>query len=253
MIYFLAEYCLDSLNGSFFQSAQALLDSDCNDSFYAPFIALYVAIIGFNTLETSIVLSQFMFLYKLFHSIDKQFVSLIKLVFSNQENPIYIGIYNLVYHIPVIPLIISISLHIAYVSITNKSRSLLSRILHSITRSLVCLIFTNIILCALVVFIINYILMDIFTKNYLAVKLRASAMLLSFCGVYFFVKTYKKVYLFSNCIRIDFVFTVEYSHPLLKQVVMSYLIFIFLFAASFYLQLIVARILKKVVKKKKTI
>lgn len=249
MIYFLAEYCLNSLNGNFFESAEQLIKSKQEHAFYAPFASLYIAIIGSNTFDISIVFSQIMFLYNLFHKIDQKFNLLMNYVFQDQKGHLYNKIFTLSNLFPIIPFAITMSLHLGYISVSNKYKSLLSRILYSIVNHISRLIFKNSLVAFLFSFLMNYILMDVFVKLHQISKLKASSIILSFSGTYFFLKTFQKLSI-SSKIGLE-VFNFDLNNIFEKNVIFSYTIFVLFWMSSYYLQHLLGFCISFFVSKKK--
>lgn len=251
MIYFLAEFCLNSLNGTFFDSTTKLEKSISPHTKYVPLVSLYILIVGFNTLNISVVLSQLLFLYNIFHSIDQTFIKVIKeLVFQNNT---YIGysIMNLIKTLPIIPLFISLSLNGAYVSYSNRCNSLLSRILYTMSAYISNCIFEEFIIIKMFEFALSYLVNSLFSKFYVISQLKTSALIFSFSGTYFFLKTYHKnaSFAFLNGKRFFFSFNLQKLPS--NSDLESYLAFLVLFLISFLSQMLIRSAILKLAKKSK--
>lgn len=262
MIYSVAEYFLDSLNSSFFESAKAILENNHAHLAYAPYIALYIALIGVNTLDISIVLSQILFLYNLFSKVNTKFDQFVKKTLSPENTKdlpdilINSGVFDKLQqflgYIPVIPFIITISLHIAYISPSNKFRSLFSRILYSCVAYLSFSIFSNQILIYGFSFITSYILSFYINRLYLTFKYTVVSFVLAFAGTYFFLKTYTKSPFFSSLISHEFLFNFNFFVDSSENVWFSYVIFIVLFLISISFQRLIKILIQLISKKQKT-
>lgn len=267
MIYFLAEYCLNSLNESFFKSAEEILNSSYAHVAYIPSICIYIALVGVNTFDISIVLSQILFLYNLFSKIDAKFEKLIQTALSPENNDtinnnavlrtafgndrLYKHVHSFISHVPVVPVIISMSLHIAYVSPTNKFRSLFGRILYSIVAHIGSSLFTNPVIRNVFEFILSYFMMSFISKFYLSSRLTTASLILAFSGTYFFTKTYSKSEFFASFISHQFVFKLNLHKFPGKSCVLSYIGFVIIFMTSFLFQRLVGLLFSLLVGKKK--
>ncbi|ELA42177.1 uncharacterized protein VICG_00820 [Vittaforma corneae ATCC 50505] len=267
MIYFLAEYCLDSLNESFFKSVQEILNSNYAHVSYIPSICIYIALVGVNTLDISIVLSQILFLYNLFNKINIKFEKLIQTTLSSEKNTsisnsdafrsifdrdgLYRHVHSFISYVPVIPIIISMSLHIAYVSPTNKFRSLLGRILYSIVAHIGSSLFTNLIIRSVFEFVLSYFVMAFISKFYLLSKYKTASLILAFSGTYFFVKTYRKSEFFASFMTHQFVFGLDFYKLPEKNTILSYIGFFIIFMASFLFQRLIGLLFNFLIGKKK--
>lgn len=223
MIYAIAEYCLNHLNGTFFDSINSILNSKREYINLIPQASLYIAFVGINTLDTSVILSHSMLLYSLFHRIDESFT------------------YYFHSNIPLVPLFFSFVLHQAYISPINKCVSLLNRILYSTVSLLTDLIISNAILRIAINFTITSLIVHLFSRS--PYKYYLASLILSFCGTYFFLKTYKKSEVFESMIEYEILF---------DGGIKSYILFISMILGSFCTQILIGYIIFKISSKKKT-
>lgn len=264
MIYFLAEYCLNSLNGTFFSSAEALQESNLEYTKLAPLGSLYIIFIGANTLNVSVVLSQLMFLYHLFHSIDCKFGQLVKNTVI-RDTVLSRCIHTFVSYVPIIPLLISLSLHGAYISYSNKCKALFTRILYSLCQQIVVLMLDiaaslakNAVLREPSIsmplnFCLNYLFVNLFSVFYRASELMASALVLSFGGTYFFLKTYAKSPLLGSVTTHEFSFLKDLASSGVSDMLISYLVFALIFSMSILSQKLINVIIVKSRRKEKIV
>lgn len=253
MIYFLAEYCLNSLNGTFFSSAGTILKSDLEYTKLFPLGSLYVGLVGINTMNVSVILSQLMFLYHLFYSIDYRFGQFVRSTIA-RDTILSQCINTLVSYIPIVPLLISLSLHSAYISYSNKCKALLTRILYTLCQQVVQTVL-NIVsnLCSNAVlrmpfismplnFCLNYLLVHTFSIFYRTSERMASASVLSFAGTYFFLKTYTKNPLLCTLVPQECSFPTNIANT---STLMPYALFGLLFVISILSQKLIGMAITK--------
>jgi len=238
MIYSLAEYCLNCLNGTFFKSADTIMASNQKYASYAPYVSIYVALIGVNTLDISVVLSQIMFLYNFFHKINESFIGYVNKTFP--------GSYpETIIHFPIIPVLMAVSLHIAHISPAKKCRSLLSRILHSTVSHTISILFNDSTFTWALNFVLSYVIVTVFLKFYSSQKFHLSALILAFCGTYFFLKTYTKSPILEQVLRIDANFNINPKELPSTQSLVLYCTFLLIMGISFLTQRIIGQIVYK--------
>jgi hypothetical protein len=244
MIYVLAEFCLNSLNDTFYSSTKQLQTSNILHIKYSPLLSIYILVLGFNSINLSVIFSQILFLYNLFYKIDINFINLIKI---NTD-------LTIIEYIPIIPLFIAISLNCAYITDINRYNSLISRILYTLSHSIINSIFTwnNILVIKLLELAFSFLVLLIFSKLYLLSPLKTSAIVFSFTGSYFFLKTYFKNDYFTDLFE-DRKFEFSYSFKELpsESLLKCYLTFIMLSTCSFLIQMGIRLGLQRITKKYK--
>lgn len=251
MIYFLAEFCLNSLNGTFFESTTKLQKSLLPHARYAPFVSLYILIFGFNTLNVSVVLSQLLFLYNIFHTLDETFIRVTNELINKKENPIGSIIMKIIKNIPIIPFSISLCLNGAYISYSNRVNSLLSRILYTMSAYICNSLLEEFIVVKICEFGLSYLVNNLFSKFYLVSELKTSALIFSFSGTYFFLKTHQKNAFFSFMKQRKFNFSFKFFEFPSNDELESYLIFMLIFLISFLTQMLIRSMILKIARKNK--
>lgn len=256
MIFFLAEYCLNSLNGTFFDSANEICSSSFKYSSYIPFISF----IGINAMFVSLIFYHFIFLYHLFHKVDSFFLDFVKNLIDVDALVVFLN------YVPLISLIMASSLHYTYISNTNRFNSCLIRILHSlceyVCRTISIFIISNVImlyespeyvksyyafvLTKALVFSANYLISIVFLKLYQAHNIITSALVFSFGGTYFFMKTYTRSPILSKYFDIRFKFDVKQHN--IKDILVSFLVF----SALVYVSQLYQRMMYKFIAKTRT-
>lgn len=232
MIYFLAEYCLDSLNGSFFDSAETIMNSHYAHVTYIPMLCVFIALVGVNTLDLSMVLSQILYLYNLFNTMNSKFEGMVMSRFTGPLQNVQGTVVNLqalgryirvfINYVPVIPILICLSLHVSYISPRNKFRSLVSRIFYSVITYFCRTIITHVTGASIAGFILTYICMQLATRQYSVSKFTSLSLVLAFSGVYFFMKTFRKSPMFNKWISHDFIFKSDLKSMPERDVLLSY-------------------------------
>lgn len=232
------------MNGTFFQSAETMNNSKYDHVAYIPIVAIFVATVGVNMLDVSVILAQILFLYNLFNSINYKFEELIasgSILFPK----------FFINQVPIIPIVISMSLHIAYISPASKFKSLISRILYSVTYYTVTAALGENTRALIITFIVNYVLMQIFSRLYLSFRWQTLSVLLAFSGTYFFLKTYNHSRILSSFSSRVFDFSLERSGIFNTDSLISNAIFFLLSAISLSLQLLIDIVLHKITGKVK--
>jgi hypothetical protein len=266
MIYFLAEYCLDTLNGNFFESVKSLLDSNYAHVNYIPIVSIYIAFIGVNTLDISIVLSQILFLYKLYSQINIKFENLVQATLSPEnstfindynyisyfftDNEIYNSIHTFISYIPIVPIIISISLHVAYISPLNKFKSLMNRVVYALVVYISRSLFSNPFIRPIFEFFLTNAIVIYASGFYSTFHFLAPCLVLSFSGVYFFLKTYTKSTYFSGLFFDEFKFNIKFNRLPTPEETYSYVVLTVLIMLSFIIQQIIGILISFLFSKK---
>lgn len=251
MIYFLAEFCLNSLNGPFFNSVDKLQLSTESHARFAPLVSIYVLIFGFNTVNVSVVFSQLLCLYNLFESIDKTSIRLVKNMISYDDSRFERLVMKLITNIFMVPLFISLILNGTYITKANKCNSLLSRILYTLSSHIAKLVVKDFIIVKISEFTLSFIVNSLFSKFYLLSELKTSALIFSFIGTYFFLKTHSKNNAFAYLAGREFEFSFNLSELPPKNVLESSIAFLLLFLVSFMSQILVRNLVLKIAKKAK--
>jgi len=275
MIYYVAEYCLNSLNGTYFQSADAIKNADISFPQFFPLTAIFIAFIGINSSTASFILSELLFLYNLFQQVNNAFRYFVtKSILDYTQKYDCINKWTSLFFscVPFLPIIMCWILDLAYISNSNRCKAFLARILYSLGEYATDLIlercyglfvedfvamieniflFKKKVIAKILNFNLNYLVSYIFSRYYLKYQTEVSALLYSCTGSYFFLKTYSMSSFLSSFIDYKFNFSVMDKKCGIKNLAVSYAAFFTFVFTSFLYQKVVYKIVNKLKTKRK--
>lgn len=245
MIYFLAEFCLNSLNGTFFDSINQIKSSTLLHAKLAPYVSIFVLMFGFNTVNISVIFCQLLFLYSIFHRMDNAFIEIIENLLLKEKSSFTHVITKIIQNIPIVPLFVSLNLNTAYITDSNKVNSLLSRILYTMSSYFSNSLLSGFISIKILEFAISFTVHSLFSKFYLTSQLKTSALIFSFSGTYFFLKTHSKSDAFGILNGKEFNFSLKLNETPSMDLIGSWIAFGVLFMTSFMSQMLIRYLISK--------
>ncbi|KAI4292872.1 hypothetical protein PAPHI01_2146 [Pancytospora philotis] len=233
MIYGILEYCINSFNGPYHNTPAYIINYDSALIYALPYGCLYVAFVGLKTPIVSFVIVHTLLLFGFIKKINGYLQDMART--GLPPSVLFRALAAVLLNGTAIATAVTTLLYLFYFFESRRFIAIVGRVNHALLFLLINLLFRDALLCFVLRFGINKLVMFGFRYSFFAYRNTFRISVFVFVGVYYFLKLSPLWSAGLGIAHIEnyFDFIIWHSDNTWRRLVLSYLLFTLLFAAAF--------------------